>query len=150
MVKKIRMKKICLLICLLMAAYFVHAQQRFFYIESNPITDSSIREELLNATQYITRTPLSSDYIIKSDVGLQKGSNTLSLKIVLEDSLTFKTIYQVTEEHMYHNLNKDESGIFRTTIRYFIIRNMNQMILCAKADYRDLHMKWLKSRKDKT
>ncbi len=84
------MKKIFLLAVFPLLCNWARAQ-RFFYIESSRITESSIRSELLKATQYITRSPLSSDYIIKADVGYAEGSNVLSMKIVLEDSITHQS-----------------------------------------------------------
>lgn len=143
------MKKIFLLASLTLLMQLVRAQ-RFFYIESSRVTESSIRSELVKATQYVTQSPLGSDYIIKSDVACAEGSNVLSMKIVLEDSITHKAIYQSTENQVISRLNPGTRIMLGVTVKYFINRNLPQMILCAREDHSDYQMKYLKPGKDKT
>jgi hypothetical protein len=143
------MKKIFVLASLALSMQLARAQ-RFFYIESSPVTESSIRSELLKATQYVTQSPLGSDYIIKSDVACAQGSNVLSMKIVLEDSITHKAIYQTTEEQVISRIHSGSRIMLAVTVKYFINRNLPQMILCAREDHSDYQMKYLKPGKDKT
>jgi hypothetical protein len=143
------MKKIFLLAGFALTMLLANAQ-RFFYIESSRVSESSIRSELLKATQYVTQSPLSSDYIIKADVGYTEGSNILSMKIILEDSITLKAIYQTTEEQVINRMNPGSRIALGVAVRYFINRNLPQMILCARDDHYDSRMKCLKPRKDKT
>ncbi len=143
------MKKIFLLAVFALLMQLGRAQ-RFFYIESSRITESSIRAELLKATQYVTRSPLSSDYIIKADVGCTEGSDVLSMKIVLEDSITHKAIYQSTEKQVINKIHSGSRIVLGVAVKYFIDRNLPQVIQCAREDHSDFQMKYLKPGKDKT
>ncbi len=143
------MKKIYLLIFLSFNLYFVHAQ-RFFYLESDDAAGNLIRNGLVKSSQFITSTPLASDYIIKTEIGFQKEPNKLSLQIILEDSITFKTIYQTNEEYNFGVVNRNSKLLLRTAMQTFIEKNINQIILCARDDHYDSRMKPLKPKKDKT
>src|ERR1700682_3095031 len=92
------MKNILVLMSLILSGHLTRAQS-FFYIENKNATEKSIREELMKASQYVTRSPLASDYIIKADAGVSSGSNILNLKMTVQDSVTFKTIFQSSEDY---------------------------------------------------
>jgi hypothetical protein len=143
------MKKIVALVSLVLVTRLTQAQ-RFFYIDNNHITEKLLNDGLTNASQYVTKSPMGSDYIIKTDVDFQSGSNVLTLKIMLQDSLTFKTIFQADEEYSLCTLQANPRIFVSMAIRTFIEKNMNQIILCAKDDHCGAQMKWLKPRKDKT
>jgi hypothetical protein len=143
------MKKIILITVLAFNIYFARAQ-RFFYLEPNNTAGSIIRDGLIKSSQFVTKTPLSSDYIIKTDIGFKTEPNTLTLQIILEDSITFKTIYQTNEEYSFGLINKNSKILLRTALQTFIDKNISQIILCAKDDHYDVRMKPLKPRKDKT
>jgi hypothetical protein len=143
------MKKIIALISLLLVAHFTQAQ-RFFYIDNNHITEKLLNDGLSNASQYVTKSLMGSDYIIKSDVGFRSGYNVLTLKIMLQDSITFKTIFQTNEEYSFRIENANAGIVLSMAIRTFIEKNLNQIILCAKDDHFAGQMKPLKPRKDKT
>lgn len=148
-VRENKMKKILLITTLVFNIYFARAQ-RFFYLETNNYTLNLLRESLMRSSQFVTKSPLASDYIIKTDIGFQKEPNILTLKIILEDSITFKTIFQTNEEYSFGVINQNSKISLRTAIQAFIEKNISQIILCAKADHYDARMKPLKPRKDKT
>ncbi len=143
------MKKFLLLQILILTVCLTQAQ-RFFYVEANNSTDKPIKEKLMKASQFVTKSPLMSDYIIKTDINFQTGSNIITLKIILEDSATFKTIFQAEEENAFGVININSQIFLRMAIETFIEKNINQIILSAKNDHSDGLMKFLKPNKDKT
>jgi hypothetical protein len=144
-----KMKKIWVLIVCVSCTGLIQAQ-RFFYIENNKHTDRIINDGLLKASQYITKSPLASDYIIRTDVEMKPGSNTLSLKIILEDSTTFKTVLQATEEYSFGVLHANARLGVRMAIETFINRNIDRIIVCAKEYHTDSRMQYVEPKKDKT
>jgi hypothetical protein len=143
------MKNILLLISLITAGFYSRAQS-FFYIENNNVTEKSIREELMKASQYVTKSPLASDYIIKADAGVQSGSNMLNLKMTVQDSITFKTIFQSSEDYTLSPLNANTQIFLRITIANFIEKNISEIVVFSRDDHYNSRMKFLKARKDKT
>ena len=143
------MKKILLLLFLVLTVFLSEAQ-RFFYIEPNDITGKLLRDGLLKGSQYVARSPLGSDYIIKTDVGFQSGSNILNLKMTVQDSITYKTIFQKNEDYTCSTVNANTQIFLRIAITTFIDKNINQIIVCAKDDHYDASMRFVKPRKDKT
>jgi hypothetical protein len=124
--------------------------QRFFYIQGNPATGKLLSEGLKQAFQYVTSTPLASDYILKSEMTLQSGSHTFMINLILQDSVTFKTIYEANEAYTIGALKANPKIFFSMAVRTFIEKNMDQMILCAKDEHNRTEQKWLAPRKDKT
>ncbi len=143
------MKKGFILIVLSICIFFANGQ-RFFYLEPNNTAGSILRDGLIKSSQFVTKTPLASDYIIKTDIGFKTEPNKLTLQIILEDSITFKTIYQTNEEYSFGLINKNSKILLRTALRTFIDKNISQIILCSKEDHYDARMIPLKPRKDKT
>ncbi len=143
------MKKISVLIGLIVFCQISMAQ-RFFYIEGNSATGKLLSEGLKNAFQYVTSTPLASDYILKSEISLESGSHVLMIDLILQDSVTFKTIYQANEAYTIGALKANPKIFFSMAVRTFIEKNMDQMILCAKDEHNRTEQKWLAPRKDKT
>ena len=142
------MKKTFIVIILILAVFFTQAQ-RFFYVESNPVTDRILHGGLLKGNQFVSNSPLGSDYIIKTDVGVQTESNSLQLKITLQDSITLKTIFQSNEEYGIDLRNKNSRLYLRMLVQTFIEKNISQIIVSAKDDHYDGQAKYLKPRKDK-
>ena len=143
------MKKAFLITTLAFNIYFVQAQ-RFFYLESDDATENLIRDGLVKSSQFITKSPLGSDYIIKTEIGFQKESGKLTLQIILQDSITLNTIYQTNEEYNFGTINRNSKILLRTTLETFIENNISQIILCARDDHYDARMRPLKPKKDKT
>jgi hypothetical protein len=124
--------------------------QNFFYIDNKNVTEKSIREELMKASQYVTKSPLASDYIIRASVSVQSGTNTLNLKMTMQDSITYKTIFQSSEDYTLHSVDANTQVFLRMTIAGFIEKNISQIIVCAQDDRYNTYGKFLKARKDKT
>lgn len=124
--------------------------QRFFYIQGNPTTGKLLSEGLKQAFQYVTSTPLASDYILKSEMTLQSGTHTFMINLILQDSVTFKTIYQANEAYTIGALKANPKIFFSMAVRTFIEKNMDQVILCARDEHNRTEQKWLAPRKDKT
>lgn len=143
------MKKVVFLVCLVTAAQYTQAQ-RFFYIESNRVTDPVVRTGLQNAAQFITPGPLGSDYIIRTEVAFKELSHLLTLKIMLVDSVSLQPVYQTMEEQTFAEINAHSRSLLRLTLQTFIDNNLGRMIFCANEDHYHSQMNWLKSRKDKT
>src|ERR1700712_1926947 len=96
--------------------------QNFFYIGNKNVTEKSIREELMKASQYVTKSPLASDYIITASVGVQSGSNILNLNMTMQDSITNKTLFQSSEEYTLQSVGANTQIFLRMTIAGFIER----------------------------
>ena len=143
------MRKICIITILISLSQLCLAQ-RFFYIEGNRGTEKLLSEELSSAFQYVTASPVISDYILKSEIGMQSGCKTFMMNLILQDSVSLKTIYQAKEEYTMENLKSDPRIFFSMAVRTFIQKNMNQIILCARDDHNKMEGKWLAPRKDKT
>jgi hypothetical protein len=143
------MKKIIALVCL-MGIVRLSLAQRFFYIDNHHVTEKLLADALSDASQYVTGSPMSSDYIISSDVSLLPGTNTLTLQLMLKDSVTFQTIFQAKEEYDLAKLHANQQLVVSMAVRTFIGKNMHQIVLCARDDHNNGEMKFLKSRKDKT
>jgi hypothetical protein len=129
---------------------FISHAQNFFYIENNHVSEKSIREQLMKASQYVTQSPLASDYIISASAAVQSGTNILNLKMTMQDSVTFNTIFQSTEEYFLNSVDANTQIFLRMTIAGFIEKNIGQIIVCARDDHYSMHGKFIKARKDKT
>ena len=143
------MKKMLLLSVLTAFACLTHAQ-RFFYVEKGNMAEIPIKKDLLQASQFVTESPLMSDYILKTEVGFQKESNTTTLKIELEDSATFKTIFLTKEEYAFGALKLNRTIFLNLAMETLVEKNINQIILCAKDDHFHNQTKLIGLRKDKT
>jgi hypothetical protein len=145
----LNMKKLLALIISVMSFGLAQAQ-RFFYIEANNNTDRILRNDLVSAAQFVTESPVASDYIIRTEIGLQKGSNILTMNMILQDSITFNTIFQTKEEYAFGDINEKSKIFLRMVVTTFIDKNISHIVLCARDDHYNSGMKYLKSRKDKT
>jgi hypothetical protein len=129
---------------------FCGRAQNFFYIVNDNVTEKSIREELMKASQYVTKSPLASDYIITASADVQSETNILNLKMTMQDSITLKTIFQSSEDYSLHSVNANTLIFLKLTIAGFIEKNISRIIFCAQDDHSSMHGKFLKARKDKT
>ena len=143
------MKIIPLLAGFILYGSISHAQN-FFYIENTNVAEKSIREELMKASQYVTKSPLASDYIITASIAVQSGSGMLNLKMTMQDSITFKTLFLSSEEYTLGSVDANTQVFLRMIITGFIQKNISQIIDCARDDPYNMHSKFLKTRKDKT
>jgi hypothetical protein len=143
------MKKIPVLAVFILSGLFSRSQN-FFYIGNKDVTEKSIREELEKASQYVTKSPLASDYIITASAAIQSGTNILNLKMTMQDSITYKTIFQSSEDYTMRSVNAHTQIFLRMTVMGFIEKNISQIILCARDDQYHSHGRILKALKDKT
>ncbi len=143
------MKIIPVLASFILFGLFSRAQN-FFYIGNKNVTEKSIEEELKKASQYVTKSPLASDYIITASVAVQSGTNILNLKMTMQDSISYKTLFQSNENYTLQFVDANTQVFLRMIIAGFIEKNISQIIVCARDDHYNMHNKFLKVRKDKT
>ncbi len=143
------MKKILLLFAFTAPACLIQAQ-RFFYLEKGNMAEIPLKRDLLKASQFVTESPLMSDYIVKTEVGFQKESNITTLKIVLEDSATFKTIFLTKEEYALGGLKLNPGIFLNLAMETLIEKNIDQIIHSAKDDHFHTQTKLIGLKKDKT
>jgi hypothetical protein len=129
---------------------FVCRAQIFFYIDNKNPTEKSIRDQLIKASQYVTQSPLASDYIITASVEVQSGSQMLNLKMTMQDSITCKTLFQSNEDYTLRNVDANTGLFLKMTISGFIEKNISRIIDCARDDHFNMRGKFLKAAKDKT
>ena len=142
------MKIIPILAAFIFFGLFSRAQS-FFYIENTNVTEKSIRKELVKASQYVTKSPLASDYIITASVVVKSGTNVLNLKMKMQDSITYKTLFQSSEDYTIHSVDANTRLFLRMAITGFIEKNINEIIVCAQDDHYNIRGKFLRARKDK-
>lgn len=143
------MKKIPVLLGLCICFGLARAQC-FFFIENHQITDNLVRDGLLKASQFVTRSPLSSDFIIKTEMYFETRTNILTLKINLQDTATSQTVFQGNETMAFGELRSNPGMMLNTIIRSFIDKNVNRIISSAREYRFDDQTEWLRARKDKT
>jgi hypothetical protein len=143
------MKKFLISSVILLTGFICRAQ-RFFYIADSPLTGKYLTSELQQAFQYVTSSPLASDYIIKSEVGFQDQTHRLTMQITLQDSVSFETIFQSSETCDCNRSNKNAQIFLNMAVRTFLEKNISQIILSAKDDHLNSTMKTLGARKDKS
>lgn len=147
--KNIPMKKLPILVVFILFG-LLSRSQNFFYIGNKDVTEKSIRKELEKASQYVTKSPLASDYIITASAAVQSGTNVLNLKMTMQDSITYKTIFQSSEDYTLQSVDANTRIFLKITIMGFIEKNISQIVLCAQDDQFNMHGRILKARKDKT
>jgi hypothetical protein len=143
------MKTALLNIIFLFTLCFAQAQ-RFFYVEPGSM-DQTITKDLVRASQYVTKIPLMSDYIIKTEAGFAEGTNNnTTLKIIVQDSATLETIYQTNEEFCFGASKIDRRILVDMAAQTLIEKNINQIVLCTRNDHSNGQTKLFKAKKDKT
>lgn len=128
---------------------FFSFSQRFFYIEANHHTDRMLENELRKAAQFVTTSPLASEYIINTNFDYLTGQDILKMKMNVKDSVTLETIYESAEDYTFQNINSRIPLILKMTIEAFLNRNITRAILTANADHHAAHMQYQRPRKDK-
>ena len=143
------MKKLCFLLGFILVTRLLPAQS-FFYIDDNRITDKLLMDALSGAFQFVAKSPMGSDYTIKSNVGFEEATHVLTLSIAMQDSITNQTIFQTNEEYRFRASTTDTRLVLQMAIRTFIEKNIHQIVMTARDDHFGNQMKCLKPRKDKT
>ncbi len=124
--------------------------QRFFYLDSNAAARDILQEKLVNMKQHVTSSALVSDYIIRTTIAAAEGSNTVTLQLDVQDSVTLQSIYQTKESYAFRSAGIDQQLVLNLAIRTFIEKNLSPLIDCSRTDHSDMGHKYLKARKDKT
>jgi hypothetical protein len=143
------MKRILILLILIANVYLTKAQ-KFFYVETGNVAETTIKKKLLKASQFVAKSPIVSDYIIKTEVGAQAESNIPTIKIQLVDSITFRTIFQAEEKYTTNAMNIQPQSALIMAVNTLIEKNIKEIILCAKQDNFNELIKMMKLKKDKT
>jgi hypothetical protein len=143
------MKKILVFIILMQTAFLVQAQ-RFFYVEPGNNAEQSIEQKLLQTSQYVAKSAIESDYIIKTEAGYLSKSNMPTVKIMLVDSITFKPLFQAQEEYASQFVNAKREIALNLAIRTLIEKNIGQIVLTAKDNRFHTLVKMVRAKKDKT
>ncbi len=143
------MKKLLFIFTLLFCTLLTNAQ-RFFYVEDGNMGENVLKQDLLKASQFVAKAPIISEFIIKTEASFESGSNLATLKIMVEDTATFRTIFQAQEEYPYSQVSVNPHRFLNIAIKTMIEKNFSQMILCAQNTYRQSLMAPLKEKKDKT
>jgi hypothetical protein len=143
------MKRILILIILIANVYLTKAQ-KFFYVETGSVAETPIRKKLLKASQFVAKSPIVSDYIIKTEIGSQTKSNIPTVKIQLVDSITLKPIFQAEEKYATNLMKIEPQAALIMAVNTLIEKNIKEIILCAKEDNFNELIKVMKLKKDKT
>jgi hypothetical protein len=144
------MKKTIILLLLITTAFSCGAQRFFFLESSNPVMENILHKSLLGGYQFVARTPLASDYIIKTNVDYESGYGIINLKMSVQDSITSKTVFEANEEFRFGDIHANSGIYVNMIIKSFIDRNINQIINGVQGDYLNGRMNLLKPGKDKT
>lgn len=127
------MKRILLLLILVSTATLIQAQ-RFFYIEPGNMAARIIERDLLKASQFIVKSAVISDYIIKTEVGYQAESNKTTVRLIVEDSVSLKPIYQANEDYLFVAMKANSQLMLNMAMKTLIERNMKEIVYYAKND----------------
>jgi hypothetical protein len=145
--KKPFMKNILLLIVFI-TAFTSSRPQSFYYIEENSPGREYMKQLLLNASQFVSETPITSDFKIKTGVSANNQS-TLTVKFSVVDSITFETIFY-SEETFKQSRSKNQYSSFTTASNLFFEHNIKNVIAPSKHHtFYKLHQ-LVKAAKDKT
>ena len=142
------MKKIILLQISFLIGCSIQAQ-RFFYVASGNMAERPVKESMLKASQFVTPTQVMSDYTIDTEINFKKETHTASLKIVLKDSASFRTICQTNEEYDFGITRLNPQILLNMAMKTLIEENINQIIFRAKDDHFNNKIHLIEKKKDK-
>ncbi len=109
-----------------------------------------IKEKLLKSSQFVAKSVLESEYIIKPEISTQSKNNLPILRISVVDTLTFQTVF-IAEEN-YSTVVKNMPTILASGIEMqtLIEKNLEEIIFCTKRDGFHKMIKVIALKKDKT
>jgi hypothetical protein len=128
------MRKTIFLVVFIFTVCVSHAQ-RFFYVESGEASGQSVKLNLKKNAQFVCPTAISSDYILKTNIGMLQDDRTLSMNIIVKDSVTLETIYESNEKYHFGPITADPKIILNLAINNFIEKNLNQIIATANSNH---------------
>jgi hypothetical protein len=140
--------KISLLIALILNMSLLRAQ-RFFYVDPANQGADFITDNLAKASQYIVKSPEVSDCTVKTGIYFKEPGKTI-LTITLQDSVTFKTLFEASEEYKYKTMVLNSKLLQNYYFKLFSERYVKQLIFYAEKNNMDALIKLLKEKKDKT
>jgi hypothetical protein len=143
------MKNFLLIICLTTIGFAVNAQ-KFFYVEAETVWEKLIKERLLKSSQFIAKSVLESEYIIKPEISNQIKDNLPKLRISVVDTVTSQTIYVAEENYSTSFTNMPPILASRMAIQTLIEKNIGEIILYAKHDSFHKMVRLIGLKKDKT
>ncbi|HLK31144.1 MAG TPA: hypothetical protein VKT28_21370 [Puia sp.] len=143
------MKKFLLFIFLTMIAFAVNAQ-KFFYVETETGWEKLIKEKLLKSSQFVAKSVLESEYIIKPEINNQTKDNLPKLSISVVDTVTSQTVFVAEENYSTAFTNMPSILASRMAIQTLIEKNIGEIILYAKHDSFHKMVRLIGLKKDKT
>ena len=143
------MQKLLFLFTLLLCTVVTNAQ-RFFYVEDGNMGENVLKQDLLKASQFVAKTPIVSEFIIRTASVFETKKNLATLQIIVEDTATFRTVFQAKEEYSCASVKMDSQLFLRIAMKGLIEKSFEQMILCAENNYRHSLMGLPTEKKDKT
>jgi|SRR5579871_5749241 len=141
------MKKTILILFLIGFSYLLQAQ-RFFYVDPSGYGADLINYNLKHASQFLAKSQMDSDCIIKTESISSPGKTIV--KITMQDSVSFKTIFEASEEYNYKASLLSQEIFQRFCFKVFVDKYNKQLVLSAKRNNCNTYMLLLKEKKDKT
>ena len=141
------MRKVLLFYLFIIVALSAKSQ-RFFYINPENKGSAYFLVNLKNASQYISKTPVGSDCTIKTETIITPYKTII--KITMQDSTTFKTIFENAEEYSYNTIKLDAGKLQDFFFKIFAEKYTEKIVLYAKRNNFNYYLTLLKDKKDKT
>ena len=106
--------------------------QSFFYVEEKGGMERIVVDKLNKASQYVIKSPLSSDFIIKTDVAYQEGSKKFTISMQIIDSLSLVPVLRAEEIYPQGSLDAHSMRSVYMALQSLMERNMDQIMLVSK------------------
>ncbi len=143
------LKKLLILIFLITTTLLSNAQ-KFFYVETETGWEKLVKEKLLKSSQFVAKSVLESQYIIKPEINTQTKNNLPTLRISVVDTLTSQTIFFAEESYSTVVRNMPSLLASRMAIETLIEKNIGEIILYAKQESFHKMVRLIGLKKDKT
>ncbi len=143
------MRKLLILMFLIAIAFKSNAQ-KFFYIEKETEWEKLLKERLLKSSQFVAKSVLESDYIIRPEISTQPKDNFATLRISVVDTATLQTIFIAEEKYSTVARNVPTAFASGIAIQTLIEKNINDIILYAKHNSFHKMVRLIGLKKDKT
>jgi hypothetical protein len=130
------MKKTVLVVALSGIGFLARAQ-RFFYVESKDLAARILRQDLLHEAQFVSGSAVMSDYIVKTAVDFSPNPQTASLQIIVQDSVSFKPVFQAKEDYHFANASVNQQILLDLAVQTFVKRNIPQIIFSATREHQE-------------
>lgn len=128
--------------------FFANAQ-RFYYVEELNGNEVLIKEKLKNASQFVIDSPLASDYILKTSIA-STSQDQFSIRMLVIDSLSFKTILEAEENYTLHRHGAGLYHAIPLAIQTMVEKNLQEIIFAGGRNHFQMITNGLHAKKDKT